>query len=743
MSIEEKKQWIRRELPFGSDKKERSYQTEILRILECHFKEHKRALVHLATGAGKTFIAMEYLRRKIEAGEITPKKPVIWMVHRSCLLLQALRELYSVPQQRREQLGLDHQAIAILGDNPNLSISEGSLQEGENNQALIYFTTRQSFDVRYEQFSKTPSYIVWDECHEGDGRGWQQGPKILNHFRKKKTKILGLTATPKQNSWSFEDTDVVYSKTLKELIALGHLAKPKMISVSTGISWNPDVDTIRNSDFRNTSELNTPRRNRLIVKEYVNRQAEYGKTIVFAINIDHAEKLIREFQKENITATYVHSQLPKKEIVSAIKDYQSGRKEVIINVSMLKEGFDAPNTKTIFMCRPTNSETFYLQSIGRGTRIPEGSTKKYFNIVDFVDNLSRYRDSLATANRFFSGANNQTERRRYSPSREMNRRVNRGEHFFESNATPSFICEQDGLPAGMNDFWYYPGQTFGVEIEITGKNYQNQDVFEKWGTRLIKTLNKAAGRHRVLQSLADYGSGITKLWNVEQDRSCGWEVVSPILQGMEGIQELVKVLLELEDLLRHTPLRLNWQTGFHLHLGWICNDVNALKSLIVNMHEAEPYLASIVSRSRYQKYIGYGRYQDKPNQYCKPIRGMVTKTLLQEARTTRQLLNGFKERYATLNLKPLSDKNTIEFRFHNGTTDAVKAVRWLSLCQQIFYRSLQQTNWQEKVNSYNTRRIIRPDRSQAFHDWVCHLPGGHKNRFVDSVLKRSRDIISS
>ena len=81
-----------------------------------------------------------------------------------------------------------------------------------------------------------------------------------------------------------------------------------------------------------------------------------------------------------------------------IQDFREGE-NVIINVGMLTEGFDAPRLKVSF-CRPTNSQTLYLQSIGRGTRFPK-SSKDTFYAVDFVDNLTRHQDSLVTVDNFF------------------------------------------------------------------------------------------------------------------------------------------------------------------------------------------------------------------------------------------------------------------------------------------------------------------------------------------------------
>ena len=109
------------------------------------FEKHKKSLVHLATGAGKTYITMEWLSRQMADGKVTTQKPIVWTVHRSTLIFLAMRELFAILLGVRAELGLNADAIAILGHALNRCISNGVLQEGENNKVLVYFTTRQSF----------------------------------------------------------------------------------------------------------------------------------------------------------------------------------------------------------------------------------------------------------------------------------------------------------------------------------------------------------------------------------------------------------------------------------------------------------------------------------------------------------------------------------------------------------------------------------------------------------------------
>ena len=733
----ERQRWISSNLPAEVQKTPRPYQRAVFQAFTTHLNKHKLALAHLATGAGKTYITMEWLRREIATGTVTTKKPIVWMVHRSSLLPQAMKELFAIPFAERKKLGLTENSIAILGHSLNQKLSNGRLLEGENNSTLVYFTTRQSFANIAPHFGRTPSFIVWDECHQGDAGSFQQGPKILKLFRRKRTKIIGLTATPKFNSCTFTESDVVYSKTLSDLIALGFLARPIPIQLDTHISWSPETGPVRNSDFTNLYVLNTPQRNQRIVQHYVDHKRKYGSTIVFAIDIAHVEELLCLFHEHNIAATAVHSKMNSSLVCKNIQDFRLGRKDVIINVAMLSEGFDAPELESIFMCRPTNSRTLYLQSIGRGTRISEGSTKKTFYVVDFVDNLTRHKESLIVGTQVFR---NRGIQNRKTTSVQLRERISEGRHFFQTGGTPSYICREDNLPDSMQDFWFYPEQTFGFEIELTAPGWYNRSTFKRMARRIITELSQVLGVDKVHQQVCTASARIATRWNVEKDASCGWEVVSPVLQGIDGISEMVSVLKCLDTLTEETPLTVNFTTGLHLHLGFSGATVHQLKSLIVEMHKVEPMLAAIVSQSRINTFLGEGLYTNHPNQYCTPIRSQITKKALQNSTTRYALLKAFKSRYSTLNLKSMSRIQTVEFRFHNGTTDALKVVRWLSLCQQVFHQAIRQGDWTRDLGLYSRRRVIEPATISQLKNWVGGLPGGHKDNFVNSLLARAQEV---
>ena len=114
-------------------------------------------------------------------------------------------------------------------------------------------------------------------------------------------------------------------------------------------------------------------------------------------------------------------------------------------------------------------------------------------------------------------------------------------------------------------------------------------------------------------------------------------------------------------------------------------------------------LATMVSQSRLNEFLGEGWYGNDPNRYCTPIRSQITKKALKETTSKSALLREVKSRYGSLNIKPMASIKTVEFRLHNGTTDALKVVRWLSPCQQVFHRAIRQGDWRRDLDLYSRR----------------------------------------
>lgn len=195
---------------------------------------------------------------------------------------------------------------------------------------------------------------------------------------------------------------------MKELIKRQILSKPIFESYYTdeeyGASMGADAwNSIQNFDAlpdEIASQMaDSAARNQLIVETYKNKCHEYGQTILFAVNVVHAIQLTALFRKAGIKADYIVSAIrdsitgvtiSREDNQRNIEAYRNGELQVLINVNILTEGIDLPQTKTVFLARPTVSSILMTQMVGRALRGPEAGGTASAYIVSFVDHWNEH-----------------------------------------------------------------------------------------------------------------------------------------------------------------------------------------------------------------------------------------------------------------------------------------------------------------------------------------------------------------
>ena len=372
----------------------REYQVAAVESVLAALQQRPRQphLLHLATGGGKTRVANDVVKRWFE---LHAWGHVLWITKDWWLLHQALTDL-----RRRSTVPLN--AYRLGGDGNELH----PLPEFANaGHASIIYTTLGSFQGHCGKLQTGAAWnwlTVWDECHWGEDG--DTGRAVRRWCADERVPLLGLTATPRSPDRS--DFLVAYSKTFKQLLDLNFLAKPTVQEVDTGADWEPQ--RLRAGfDFTPASLDDLARdgvRNQLIVETYLGRREGYGKTILFACNVEHANELTDMLCRSSVHAAAIHSQLSRLQIHEARSAFQAGALDVLVNVAMLTHGVDFPDVRTLFMARPTLSDILYSQMVGRGARRHDPSGKTEFNLVEFSDNLRRFSDQLVTSKLFFEGA---------------------------------------------------------------------------------------------------------------------------------------------------------------------------------------------------------------------------------------------------------------------------------------------------------------------------------------------------
>lgn len=379
-------------------------------------------MVVLPTGGGKTYTASVWLLKNA----IDKKKKVLWIAHRQMLLDQALDSF----SNQAYLTNLPH--ISSF----NFRIVSGAERHGRtiditaNDQLVI--ASKDSIGRNLKCLdnwlaNENELYFVIDEAHHSIAKTYR---KIIDHVKElvPNLKIIGLTATPfrtskkeegllskiftdgvdlKENYIIYGDLGIAYAINLKELIKRQILSTPIFEHYYTEERYGDDLsvdewNTIQHFDSIPEKiaqqMVQSKERNNLIVKTYKEKQKEYGQTLVFAVNIAHAIQLKTLFEQAGIKADYIVSSLTisrllinlTKENEKKIQAYRDGKLQVLINVNILTEGVDLPQTQTVFLARPTVSTILMTQMVGRALRgVKAGGTANAY-IVSFIDNWNEH-----------------------------------------------------------------------------------------------------------------------------------------------------------------------------------------------------------------------------------------------------------------------------------------------------------------------------------------------------------------
>lgn len=122
--------------------------------------------------------------------------------------------------------------------------------------------------------------------------------------------------------------------------------------------------------------------------------ADYGERtgrrrwLLFAVTIDHAERLAAELGKHAVPAGVVSARTPPKARERIVAEFRAGRLRAVVNVAALTTGFDVPEVDLIGLLRPTQSRVLFYQMLGRGTRLADG--KGDCVVLDFAGSVLRH-----------------------------------------------------------------------------------------------------------------------------------------------------------------------------------------------------------------------------------------------------------------------------------------------------------------------------------------------------------------
>lgn len=390
----------------GTNRKPRYYQQiAVNRTVEAIANGQNRILLVMATGTGKTYAAFQIVYRLWKAGD---KKRILFLADRNALIDQARRGDF---KHFKDKMTVVKQRQVDKSYEIYLSLYQG-LSGSEEVKNIYKQFSREFFDL-----------IVVDECHRGSAKDDSAWHEILQYFSN--AAQIGLTATPKETRETSNIEyfgDPIYTYSLKQGVDDGFLAPYRVVRVGlnvdfegwrpeqgkTDVEGNPVEDRIYNRRDYDRNLVIEERTDTVAkkVSEFLKGYDRFAKTIVFCVDIDHAERMRSALANHN--ADLVSDNY--KYVMQITGDNDEGKREldnftnpeekypVIATTSeLMTTGIDAQTCKVIVLDCNIASMTKFKQIIGRGTRINEDYGKLYFTILDFRNATDLFAD------RYFDG----------------------------------------------------------------------------------------------------------------------------------------------------------------------------------------------------------------------------------------------------------------------------------------------------------------------------------------------------
>ena len=376
-------------------------------------KNRRKALLVMATGSGKTRTVISLCDVLLQNGWV---KNILFLADRTSLVTQAKRSF-----------------VNLL---PDLSVTN-LCEEKDNYTAHCVFSTYQTMmnciDSVNDEEGKLFTcghfdLVICDEAHRSIYNKYKD---IFTYFD---APLVGLTATPKdeidKNTYSIfelENGVPTYGYELAQAVKDGYLVD--FLSVETSLKFIDQgivydelseedkeayEDTFKNENGELPESISSSALNSWIFNEdtikkalhilmtegiRINYGEKLGKTIIFAKNHNHAEKILEVFEKEYPKlagyAVVIDNYMTYAQ--SVIDEFSEPDKlpQIAISVDMLDTGIDVPEVLNLVFFKKVMSKAKFWQMIGRGTRLCpgllDGEDKQRFYIFDFCGNFEFFR----------------------------------------------------------------------------------------------------------------------------------------------------------------------------------------------------------------------------------------------------------------------------------------------------------------------------------------------------------------
>jgi len=323
-----------------------------------------------ATGSGKTHIMMHAAREHIAVPRRLPG--VLGSAHRGALIAQMSNTFAGA--------GIPHD---IVGSQSLIRtiVSEHMENYGRtfyNPRSIVKVASVDTLPNRHDlrNWLSTVGLGLGDEGHHYLAENkWGRAYNLVNP----EANWMLPTATPDRadgrglgREASGIVDDLVVGVTMQWLIDNGFLTNfqirapmPKDLDLS-------DVTLSENGEYNQQKVRKAVHRSAKIVGDIVDTYIRYtpGKMgICFAVDIEHAEKIVKEFNAKGVSCALIDGTMPEEVRRPIMRKYKAGEIKVLVNVDLFGEGFDLPAVEVVIFGRPTASYALYAQQFGRALRL--------------------------------------------------------------------------------------------------------------------------------------------------------------------------------------------------------------------------------------------------------------------------------------------------------------------------------------------------------------------------------------
>jgi type I restriction enzyme, R subunit len=401
------------DIPALSPEGLRQCQLRAINQLEGSFREAKpRALIQMATGAGKTFTAITAIYRLLKFAGV---RRVLFLVDTRNLGEQAEQEfmafqptddnrkftdLYKVQRLTSRFIATDaNVCISTIQRVYSILKDDELAQEDEETNPAERMLPKEPMPVVYnadvplEQFD----VVVIDECHRSIYNLWKQVLEYFDAFQ------VGLTATPDKRTFAYFNENVVseypYEQSVIDGVNVGFdiykietkiTAKGAVIREADGFvevrekltrkqRWEQQDDDVAYTAKQLDRDVVNPSQIRTIIKTFKERlpvlfpnREEVPKTLIFAKDDSHADDIVQivreEFGESNEfckKVTYKATEDPKQ-ILAELRNQYNPR--IAVTVDMIATGTDVKPLECLIFMRDVRSRNYFEQMKGRGCR---------------------------------------------------------------------------------------------------------------------------------------------------------------------------------------------------------------------------------------------------------------------------------------------------------------------------------------------------------------------------------------